>query len=203
MTFEEFLRFDERQRRRHEFVDGFAYALAGATTGHNLIAGNIQFALRLAAGGGVCRIYQEGVKLRVRDDVYYPDVMVVGAPGGDDERMAYAPCLLVEVLSPSTARNDRSQKLNAYRAIASLQSYLVVSRAARHVTWHWRDPAGEWQREELFGEGEIPLPCPAPGGVLTLDAIYRGIDFPTPPTGRPKRVKEERVPAGAAPGDAD
>jgi hypothetical protein len=59
MTFEEFLRFDARQRRRHEFVDGFAYALAGATTGHNLIAGNIHFALRLAAGGGVCRIYQE------------------------------------------------------------------------------------------------------------------------------------------------
>lgn len=194
MTVEEFLRFDARQRWRHEFVDGYPYALAGASGGHNRIAGNIFATLWQRAGDGPCRVYQEAMKLRVRSDVYYPDVMVVCDPGGDDERMAHAPCLLAEVLSPATERTDRSQKLSVYRGIASLQAYLIVSREARHVRRHWRDAAGEWQREELFDVGEIPLPCPAPGGVLTLDAIYRGIAFPAP--GRVRRVREGE-PAGA------
>ena len=188
MTLEEYLRWEERRPWRYEFVGGYAYALAGATGGHNLVAGNVHYELRTAARGHPCRIYQEGMKLRVGDDVYYPDVMVVCDPGGDDEQMAHAPCLLVEVLSPSTTRTDRTQKLAAYRSIASLRAYLIVSREHRHVERHWRDGTGAWHVEDLLDRGEIPLPCPGAGAVLTLDAIYRYIAFPAPR--RIRRVKE-------------
>jgi Uma2 family endonuclease len=55
--------------------------------------------------------------------------------------MAYAPCLLVEVLSSEHRTQRPLAEAERVSPIASLQSYLVVSRAARHVTWHWRDPA--------------------------------------------------------------
>jgi Uma2 family endonuclease len=83
------------------------------------------------------------------------------------------PCLVVEVTSPSTARADRTDKLDAYRGIASLQAYLVVEQAWRRVVRHWRAATGAWQREELHGDGTIPLPCPE--ATLTLDQIYEGL----------------------------
>ena len=41
------------------------------------------------------------------------------------------PCLLVEVLSKSTARIDRLAKQVAYTALSSLQTYLIVEQTKR------------------------------------------------------------------------
>jgi Uma2 family endonuclease len=193
LTVEEFLRFEEHAEERHEFVDGRIYAMTGATTRHNLIAGNIYMRLRALARGGPCRVYLEGVQLRVPEDVYYPDVMVVCDPAGDDQKRVTAPCLVVEVLSPSTAATDRyGRKLRQYRALPSVRAYLVVEQERRLVTRHWRDVRGRWLDETLIGGGEIPLPCPGPGGTLTLDEIYEGIALPEtrPPL---RRIHEASV----------
>jgi Uma2 family endonuclease len=57
------------------------YAQAGANRRHNQIAGNIFGLLWNNARGGPCRVYQNDMKLRTADDVfYYPDVMVVCEP---------------------------------------------------------------------------------------------------------------------------
>ena len=175
LTVAEFLRFEAHAEERHEFLGGRIHAMTGATTRHNLIALNIAFRLRMLADGGGCRVYMEGVQLRLADAVVYPDVMVVCAPDGDDEQAASAPCLVVEVLSPSAAYHDRGHKLELYRALSSVQAYLIVEQERRAVTRHWRDADGRWQTATLAETGAVPLPCPAPGGVLTLDDVYRGL----------------------------
>jgi Uma2 family endonuclease len=192
LTVEEFLRFEEHAEERHEFIGGRIYAMTGATARHNLIAGNIYVRLRGMAGAGRCRVYIEGVQLRLPGDVYYPDVMVVCAPDGDDEKRANAPCLVVEVRSPSTGAIDLyGHKLHAYQALPSVLTYLVVEQERRAVVHHWRtSPRAAWQREELIDAGRLALPCPAPGGVLTLDEVYEGIALPS---GRPplRRIRED------------
>ena len=181
LTVAEFLRFEAYAEERHEFFGGRIHAMTGATTRHNRIAGNVYVRLRTLADGGGCRVYMEGVQLRLPGAVLYPDVMVVCAPDGDDERAAVAPCLLVEVLSPSTAHHDQGSKLEIYRALPSVQAYLIVEQERPAVTRHWRDATDRWQSEMLVGSGAVALPCPAPGGVLTLDDVYRGLSFDTPP----------------------
>jgi Uma2 family endonuclease len=118
--------------------------------------------------------------------------MVVCAPDGDDEKRANAPCLVVEVRSPSTGTIDLyGHKLHAYQALPSVLAYLVVEQERRAVVHHWRTaPRAAWQREELTEAGRLALPCPAPGGVLTLDEIYEGIPLPS---GRPplRRTRED------------
>lgn len=179
LTVEEFLRFEEHAEERHEFVGGRIYAMTGATTRHNRIVGNVYVRLRTLAAGGPCRVYVEGVQLRLPTDVYYPDAMVVCDPSGDDARRATAPCLVVEVRSPSTGAIDLyGHKLHGYRALPSVRAYLVVEQERRLVTRHWRDAAGRWLSETLREAGEIPLPCPHPGGMLTLDHVYDGIPLP-------------------------
>ena len=175
LTVAEFLRFEQHAEERHEFIGGRIHAMTGATTRHNLIAGNIAFRLRMLADGGSCRVYQEGVQLRLPGAVLYPDVMVVCAPDGDDEKAATAPCLVVEVLSPSTAYHDNGSKLEIYRALPSVQAYLIVEQERRAVARHWRDADGRWQAATLVDTGNVLLPCPVSGGVLSLDDVYRGL----------------------------
>lgn len=190
MTVDEFLRFDRTASEKHEFVDGIVYAMSGASGNHNRIGINITVRLLAAAGDGPCRVYHEGFKLRVGDDFYYPDVVAVCEPGGDDAAMAYAPCVVVEVASPSTRRYDRVEKAAAYQRIPLLRAYLIVEQDVRMVTHLGRDAGGApWQRAEVIDRGEVALPGPAPG-VLTLDEIYRGII-----TAPPLRRVREPVPA--------
>ncbi len=61
------------------------------------------------------------------------------------------PILIVEVLSPGTAAYDRGDKALAYRQIASLREYVLVSQDKALVE-HWvRLAEHKWQVEEIKG----------------------------------------------------
>lgn len=189
-TFDEFLEWELRQEGRYEFVDGVVYAMSGGSRPHNIVSLNVGAQLWIAAGEGPCHVYQQGQKLRIGRDLFYPDVMAVCEPDGDDERMAYGPCLLVEVLSTSSTHRDREQKLARYKTLPSLRAYLIVSQQYRHVERHWRDgPDASWRREDLTpADGSVPVPCPVEGA-LPFALIYRGTAVPERPTLR--RVREQ------------
>ena len=176
LTIEDYLLLEEASDVRHEYVAGQVHALAGTTKRHNRISLQIATLLVAAVGSGPCRVYAGDVKLRTGDDaVYYPDVMVTCEPDDDDDPLIVdAPCLLVEVVSPSTASIDRREKLAAYRGLPSLRAYLVVEQELQRVERHWRDTDGTWQYADhtaLAGAVRVPLACP--DVVLTLADIYR------------------------------
>lgn len=173
LTIEEYIEFEATSPLRHEYVAGEVYAMTGASRRHNRIVGNMYTRVRAAANGGPCQALIEAVKLRVGEDIYYPDMIVTCSASDTDDLIVREPCLLVEVTSPDTARSDRTDKLLAYRAIPSLEAYLIVEQAWRRVVRHWRDSSEQWQSDEFSGEGTIPIPCPETR--LTLDEIYRGL----------------------------
>lgn len=175
LTAEEYLSLEAAASVRHEYVAGVMYVLAGATKRHNRIAGNIFRHLSGAALDGPCRVYMSDVKLRAGDEAYYyPDVMVACGPEGNDPVVEDAPCLVVEVASPSTAVIDRREKLVAYKRIPTLEAYVIVEQDERRVQRHWRDEEGVWWDAEVTGQGQVPLPCPET--TLTLDDIYAGVE---------------------------
>ncbi len=177
LTVEEYLKLEEQSVLRHEYVGGAIYAHAGGTGRHSVIAVNILALLWNAARGGPCRVYNSDMMLRAAEDVfYYPDVMVVCGPdeAGDDALYQDAPCLVVEVTSPSTQSIDRREKLLAYKKLSSLRAYLIVDQQEMRVERHWRDESDQWwQAETSVPEGVVPLPCPETD--LTLRQIYEGL----------------------------
>ena len=178
MSVEEYLRYDEASPLRHEYVRGEIYAMSGVTLRHNTIARNIIGRLLPAAGNGPCQVFFSDVRLGVADDVYYyPDVMVACGALNDLDVIVRDPCVVVEVTSPTTARVDRSEKLLAYRGIASLRAYLIVDHRRRRVERHWRELTSSWVHDEVVGEGSVPVPCL--DVELPLDEIYRGVELPT------------------------
>ena len=128
-------------------------APAGATIA-NRIATNIVGLLWTAVGDRPCQVFQSDMKLCVAEDViYYPDVMIVCDPDDRDELVAARPCLVVEVLSPSTALIDLREKALAYRRLPSLEAYIVAYQDEWRVVRYWRDEHGAWRQAEIVGEG--------------------------------------------------
>lgn len=188
MTVEEYFRFEERSPIKHEYVAGEVYAMSGATARHNLISGSVFTAL-LEAERSPCRVFMSDMRVQVADDrYYYPDVAVVCTPLAELDIVARGPCVVVEVTSPSTARIDRGEKLEAYRRIPALGAYLIVDHRRRRVERHWRDsPGGVWMREEIVGDAPTAIAVPCLDTSLTLDAIYRRVELPA--------VHEPEIPA--------
>ncbi|HET7478239.1 MAG TPA: Uma2 family endonuclease [Rubrobacteraceae bacterium] len=176
LTVEEYLKMEETATVKHEYVAGTIHAHAGASSRHNLIAGNIFAGLWNAARGGSCRVYGSDMRLRAAEDTfYYPDVMVVCGDNeaGDGALYQDAPCLVVEVTSPSTEQIDRREKVAAYRKIPTLKAYLVVAQDRRWIERHWLADDGEWRQGGMADEGSIPVPCPETR--LSLDDVYEGL----------------------------
>jgi Uma2 family endonuclease len=126
ITAAEYLEGERQSDVRHEFVDGRIYAMSGASVRHNQICGEIYSTLKNHLRGGPCRTFIEAVKVEIADDLsenyYYPDVFVTCEPAADDSQVVRQPTLMIEVLSPSTSRNDRGDKLANYKRISNLKS---------------------------------------------------------------------------------
>jgi Uma2 family endonuclease len=174
---EDYLCEEVARKLKHEYVDGQVYALAGASDNHNRVAGNIYFRIRQSLGKEGCRAYISDMKLRVQTELthrfYYPDVMVTCSDGDTNELYKVAPCLLVEVTSPSTSSVDRREKLLAYQSVAELRDYLIVSADERYVERYRRDPEEGWWYHELREEATVNLPYL--NLALTLDDVYEGL----------------------------
>jgi Uma2 family endonuclease len=179
ITFEEYLELETTSDCKHELVDGYLHAFAGATDRHGEIVMNASFHLHGAARGGPCRVYATDMKLRLSARRgYYPDIIVVCDPSDNASLYRTRPCVIVEVSSPSTAATDRREKLPAYRQLPSLQVVLLVAQDEMRVERHWRDAEGVWWEAVLSAGDRVPIPCL--DLELSIDALYEGVALPPP-----------------------
>ena len=125
-TLAEYLAIEPEGNVRHEFVDGYLYAMTGASERHERICANLLAALVVHLQGSPCRAYKGGLRIAVGEDHYYPDVFVTCGPDRPDGYWRDDPTLIVEVLSTSTARNDRGDKRLAYERLPTLKEYVLV-----------------------------------------------------------------------------
>lgn len=170
---EDYLEMEKTATVRHEYVAGEVYAMVGVSRRHSRIAGNIFRRLANSTAGGPCRVHQSDMKLQIEDVFYYPDVMVACEDEPEDPYYEDDPCLVVEVVSPSTESTDRREKLAAYKRLPGLKAYLIVDQERKRVERHFRDQEGAWRRGDLVDEGRFSIPCPETS--LSLAEIYEGL----------------------------
>ena len=171
---DDYLAGEEGGDIRHEYIDGQVYAMTGASDRHCLITGNIFGVLRPLLRGTPCQLFANDMKVRLKinqqDIFYYPDLLLSCDPTDRETYYRTKPCLLVEVLSDSTARLDSREKRFAYQTIPSLWEYLLVSQARREVQVFRRQE--EWA-PQIYGAGQVRLDCL--GFELPLDLIYEDV----------------------------
>ncbi|HTX50883.1 MAG TPA: Uma2 family endonuclease, partial [Caulobacteraceae bacterium] len=122
MTLAEFLVWEEQQPLRYEFDGTAPVAMTGGSAGHASIRANLAAALLNRLRGSPCRFYRADFKLQVASGhIRYADGMVVSHPVDRSATLIGDPVVVLEVLSPSAAREDRIVKAREYQATPSVQ----------------------------------------------------------------------------------
>lgn len=178
MTLEQWRDLERHSRDvKHEYIDGYVYAMAGGTLDHSRIGINVVRTLEDALGDGPCRVYNSDAAARLSPTRYtYPDATVTCDErdrGGIGE--IQAPRVIVEVLSPdSTEGYDRGDKFVYYRACPTIQEYVLVSTTRRAVETFRRTPEG-WTAYHAYGPGDA-VDLVSIGVRFPVAALYRRTD---------------------------
>ena len=166
----------DQPRGRFELHHGQVVAMAPERVGHaraKARAVNALAARPAARRSCRCEALTDGVSVRIDDaTVFEPDALVRCGPRTPDDVVEIAdPVILVEVVSPSSRGIDSGVKLAGYFRLPSVRHYLVLDSAARTITHHRRDAAGEIATR-ILRDGALELD--PPGIAIAVADLFRG-----------------------------
>lgn len=179
---EEYLRREREAEERHEYDNGRISAMAGENLSHSRACINLSAIVSIQFKGKSCEAFSPNMKIGISaaGKFCYPDLSVIcGKPLFHDDKQDVLtnPKVIIEVLSPSTEKYDRSGKFQAYQQIESLTDYLLVSQDKPLVEHFQRQSGGQWlytAHQGLAAAVQLPLiDCQLP-----LAEIYDRVEFP-------------------------
>jgi Uma2 family endonuclease len=181
MTEEEYLAFERASDEKHEYLDGHVYAMAGASMNHGWVVGDTFGSLREQMRGGPCRAITNDLRVKVSATGMntYPDIVIIcGEPQLTDDHLdtVLNPTVLIEVLSPSTERHDRSVKLVNYQEIESLKEYVLIAQDTPRIDHFRRQEDGSWRYTTTIGLDSV-VELPSIGCRLALAEVYQNVSF--------------------------
>jgi len=117
----------------HEIINGEIYMMSRPNTDHMQVEGNIYSAFKNYLKGRSCRPFNETDVFLDKNNNVVPDVMIVCNPEIIKKQGIYGtPDLMVEILSPSTARKDKMEKFKLYEKYG-VKEYWIVSPEMKSV----------------------------------------------------------------------
>ena len=180
-SFEEYLKLEEASKIRNEFHDGIIIPVEATTKNHNTIVTNFLLNAnipQLRKNG--CRLYHENVITKVdapKKKGVYPDIVVTcNEEDRKDVLVVKHPILIVEVLSNSTAKYDKTGKFFKYQRIPSLKQYILISQYACAVEFYKKMENGQWVYSALSQLADI-LSIPCIDAQIPLSELYVDINF--------------------------
>jgi len=171
ITEDEYLAGEEIAKNKHEFIGGEIFAMSGASKNHERISGNVFVNLHAHLQNSLCEPFASDVKVKVGDDFFYPDAMVVCEDQTEHDYYTETPTIIVEVLSKSTRRYDTTIKRTAYQSISTLQEYILIEQdfvdvevSRKKDQWH--------SKHYLLGES---LTLESIGLTLKVEDLYQRV----------------------------
>ena len=178
ITPQEYLEWEERQDIKYEYVNGEVFAMTGGTIPHTTIALNLASALKSHLRGSGCRAYMADAKVGISEDgpFHYPDV-VVSCDERDRQAIKFIqyPCLIVEVLSPSTEGYDRGGKFGHYRRIQTLREYVLIDAEKVSVECFRLNDRGIWELHSYEAGNEVHLT--SVDFRFPMSLVYEDVEF--------------------------
>ncbi|MBO5139078.1 MAG: Uma2 family endonuclease [Peptococcaceae bacterium] len=128
LTAEQFLTMEKDEHAKYELIDGIICMSPSPTFEHQKVASKFVIELGKFFANHGCTVVHE-LDVRAGEDVFRPDVMVFC-----DDNLEL-PEIVIEVLSPSTAKRDLGIKVAKYET-AGIKEYWIVDIKSRTVTVH-------------------------------------------------------------------
>lgn len=174
-----YFELEKQANTRHEYIDGYVYAMVGGSFNHGTLVGAIAREVGNHLKGKTCRVFSESIKVKIpsiyntkESRYFYPDVVVDCTIDKADGNMLTTPVLVVEVLSASTHKYDETTKFQIYATIPTLQEYVLVEQNCVRIEVQRRRT--NWAVEKYFLGDKITFESLA----LTLDVeeLYQNVD---------------------------
>ena len=152
--------------------------MSGGSVNHSRIAVRLTTLFSNHLENSSCETGNSDLRINIAEtsNYTYPDASVT-CDDRDKTTTQYVtyPCLIVEVLSPSTEAYDRGGKFRMYRNNPVLQDYLLVSSTSIEMDLYHKNDAGEWiiinyKEGDTIELKSINLSFP-------IEQVYRGLDL--------------------------
>lgn len=181
----------EFERRKEEKIDGVIYSMSPSPNyQHFIINGNIYSIIKQGLKGSICLVSMENLNFKYHpeknDDYLCPDIMVIcDRKHLKDSSYSGVPKFIAEILSPSTAKRDRTQKWDIYEN-AGVEEYWIIAPRERSIEIYYLKD-GEYTLEQSYilqddkeleyynAETEISLRA-FPHIKMTLAEVFEGVD---------------------------
>lgn len=182
VSIEAYYKAEEKSLTKHEYHDGIVIPMAGAKLTHNLLASK---ALALISYfideiNLNLKISNSDTKIRIEDynKIIYPDAVVICETpqyyNGREDTITN-PLLVVEVLSLSTARFDRTTKFEYYRTLPSFKEYVLIHQDLHRVSVWTKQADGAWLPKDYVGDEATAILHSIQDCPISLARLYKGI----------------------------
>lgn len=174
LSIEAYLEGERQSEIRHEYAEGVAYAMAGASVNHNRVSRNFlkHLAINLPES---CEVFSSDLLVQTTPTRYrYPDLVVLcdneNTEGND--QFVTQPVLIIEVLSKSTRQQDKGAKRTEYLSLPSLREYVLVEQDFVEVEVLRRSQG--WRSENYYLGQVVSLE--SVGVELDVADLYERVD---------------------------
>lgn len=179
-TFADSLAWEENERV--EIINGEAFLMASPSSRHQEISMEISRQLANYLEGKQCRVYpapfdvrlfeKEGDAPQDIDTVVEPDISVICDKSKIDNRGCKgAPDFIIEILSPSSLRNDRLVKLRLYQK-AGVREYWIADPEHKSIQVFLMDKHGTLQPHEDYSRTDIAKVNVLEGCFIELEKVF-------------------------------
>lgn len=168
---------------RWEIIDGVPCDMSPApSTEHQEISGELFFQLRSFFKGNSCRVFAAPFDVRLPQEdereediinVVQPDISIICDPDKLDERGCKgAPTVVIEIISPSTAKKELNEKFNLYEK-SGIPEYWVVFPGLNVIVVYSLDDEGKYQKTGEYSASEVLTSPLFPGLEIKLTEVFR------------------------------
>lgn len=152
---QEYFKLPEHELDLIELIDGEVVLGKPSYVAHQRISGNILVMLMAISRSSGAKVYMRPTEVHIDSHVFEPDLFYMTHDTQcelTELRVIGAPELVVEILSPSTARYDRQQKYKAYEK-NGVQEYWIVDPVHETIEV-WTLKKKKFVRQGAFGKDD-------------------------------------------------
>jgi len=182
-TLEQYLRREAKSVHKHEFIDGQIIKMPYAKGPHNIISVNVMTEMvinfRMSKEKYIVFPSDQLVYFPSLDAGVYADALAVCEKPlywDDAQLLLINPILVVEVLSKSTSKYDRTSKFDKYKTLESFREYVLIRQDECYAEVWFRESPGRWQ-ETIVTDISAKLPLQSVKIEISMESIYANIEF--------------------------
>ncbi len=177
MTLNEYDLLTPPEGEQYELHGGYLVAFSPGTGTHGILCTRIATALDSHVKRP-CHVFGAGaIGVRRADSStnVIPDGVVICEKFDLSSTSIIAPKLVVEVISPESVNRDRVAKLDIYRAIPSIDEYLMVDSRQVWACVYRRAPGGAWL-DVVYDALDARIDLLSVDFRIAMADLYRGIE---------------------------